>query len=68
MGYEMSIGIWQVLMLLFYVLIFIVPIAKIVSKAGFSKWLSVLAIIPLINVVFLWVFAFVSWPNQRESE
>ncbi len=60
-----TIGIWQVIIL---IVIVGVPVAKILSKAGFSKWFCVLAIIPFINIVFLWVFAYVSWPNQRESE
>ena len=64
----MSIGIWQVIIVLGYLIIVLVPVAKILSRAGFSKWLSVLAIIPIINIVLLWVFAYVSWPNQRESE
>jgi uncharacterized membrane protein YhaH (DUF805 family) len=51
-----------VIIVVIYLLIFLVPIAQIVHRAGFSRWWCVLSIIPLINFILLWVFAFVRWP------
>lgn len=31
-------------------------------KAGFSGLWSLLLIVPLVNLVALWVFAFMTWP------
>ena len=34
------------------------PFAKIFSRAGYSRWLVVLMIIPLVNIATLWWFAY----------
>ncbi len=41
--------------------LFLVPYWRIFSKAGFSGWLSLLMIVPLANVVVLYVVAFSEW-------
>jgi hypothetical protein len=41
--------------------IVIVPFWFICKKAGFSPWLSLLNIVPLGNVVLLYVLAFADW-------
>lgn len=63
----MSIGAIQILFIIGYILIFIVPIWKIVSKAGYSGAWSLLMIIPVLNVIMLWVFAFSRWPNIERA-
>ncbi len=63
----MSIGAIQILFIVGYILIFIVPIWKIVSKAGYSGAWSLLMIIPVLNVIMLWVFAFSRWPNTERA-
>jgi uncharacterized membrane protein YhaH (DUF805 family) len=41
--------------------------AKIFSKAGYSGWLSLLMIVPLVNLIlFIW-FAFAEWPVVRQA-
>jgi hypothetical protein len=39
-----------------------VPIASILHRAGRSRWWTLIAFIPLINLIALWVFAFSRWP------
>ena len=41
-----------------------VPIASILHRAGHSRWWTILAFVPLLNLVGLWVFAFTRWPSQ----
>jgi hypothetical protein len=31
------------------------------KKAGFSPWLSILMIVPLVNFIMLYVLAFIDW-------
>jgi predicted ABC-type exoprotein transport system permease subunit len=38
------------------------PIARILGRAGFSRWWCILWAIPLLNIIALWVFAFARWP------
>jgi len=44
----------------------IVGTVKIISKAGYSGWFVLLALVPLVNIVMFFVFAFSDWPVQKE--
>ena len=39
---------------------------RIFSKAGFSWALGLLILVPIANIVILFVLAFAEWPIQRE--
>ena len=41
---------------------------KIASKAGYSGALSLLMLIPLVNLVIIALFAFSKWPIQQQLE
>ena len=49
---------------LIFVVIGIVPYWKIFGKAGFSPWLSLCMLVPLLNLVVLYVVAFSTWSVQ----
>lgn len=49
------------LMVLVMLAIVILPFWFICKKAGFSPWLSLINIIPLGNLVILYVLAFAEW-------
>ena len=40
----------------------------IFKKAGYSFWLALLMIVPLANLIWLLIFAFSTWPIQRELD
>ena len=40
-----------------------VPVANILHRAGHSRWWTILAFVPLVNLIGLWMFAFTRWPN-----
>lgn len=48
-------------------LLVIVPVWRICQRAGYSGWLSVLAIVPLLNLGLLYFLAFGSWPALKEK-
>jgi hypothetical protein len=62
-----SFSIWHWLIVIILLAIYVVPGWRIVRKAGFPGALSLLMLIPLVNIILLWVFAFTRWPNQREG-
>lgn len=37
-------------------------LARVLEKTGFSLWWALLFLVPGINVIGLWVLAFVRWP------
>ena len=53
---------------LILVVLIIIPFWFIFSKAGYSKWLSLLMGVPIINVFMLYFLAFSAWPSQRETQ
>lgn len=53
----------------FFAIIFIlVPAWRIVSRAGFHGAWSLLILLPLVNLVALWLFAFQTWPRDRGAQ
>ena len=63
-------GMWPFgpLMMLVMAAVIIVPFWFIFSKAGYSKWLSLLMLVPLVNVIVLYYFAFSKWPILGTSD
>ncbi len=57
----------HVLMMLLWMVIIVAPFWRISTKAGYSGWLSLLILIPLANVLFLYFLAFSNWPSQRRG-
>lgn len=40
----------------------IIPFWKICTRVGLSPWLSLLLIVPLANLIFVYYLAFTQWP------
>ena len=53
-------GIWLLMMLTAAAAV-ILPFWFIFSKAGYSKWLCLLMVVPLVNVALLYFLAFAKW-------
>jgi hypothetical protein len=41
---------------------------RIFHKAGFSGWLALLLLIPIVNLVLIIWFAFAEWPLERRAK
>jgi hypothetical protein len=50
---------------LLVVIVVVIPFWKICERVGHSPWLSLLTLIPLANIVFIYYIAFGEWPSQR---
>lgn len=57
----LELGFW-----LLYGVSTLVGYVFILRKAGYSGWLVLLGLIPLVNVVAFFVFAFSEWPVIKE--
>ena len=60
----------SIILVILALLVFpLVLIARICTKAGFSSsfsgWFAVLSVLPLVNLILLWIFAFIPWPNEN---
>ena len=47
------------------VLAVVFPAARICGRLGFPRWLGVLAIIPIVNLLLLWYVALARWPASE---
>ena len=63
----MGISVWQLIVIVVYAVIVVVPVWKITTKAGHSGWLSLLMIIPVVNVLYLYFLGFSNWPSLRKD-
>jgi uncharacterized membrane protein YhaH (DUF805 family) len=63
----MGISIWQLVGIVVYAVIIVLPVWKITTKAGYSGWLSLLMIIPVVNVLYLYFLGFSNWPSLRKD-
>ena len=48
--------------LLIVFFLFAWPYSRIFSRVGFSPWLCLLMIVPVVNVIAIWIFAYSNWP------
>ena len=51
-----------------YVALVVVPFWQLWKRTGHSGWMSLLMLIPLVNIVMLYVLAFNSWPALHGGE
>jgi hypothetical protein len=55
-------GIWLVA-----AVIGIIPFWRICTRIGWSPWLSLLIVVPLANLIFIYMLAFSDWPLQKAA-
>jgi uncharacterized membrane protein YhaH (DUF805 family) len=62
-----GLSIFHILVVFAVMVLYFLPIVKILQKAGYSGWWSLIVLVPLVNVVMFYVFAFADWPALRGS-
>lgn len=43
------------------------PIAEVLRRAGYSRWWALVYILPLLNLIGLFVFAYSRWPKMVDE-
>ena len=66
-GYE-TMGGGHTLWMLVLALVVVVPFWRISQRAGYSGWLSLLIVVPLVNIAYVYFLAFAPWRSQRASD
>jgi hypothetical protein len=62
-----SFGVTHWLVFAVMVAVVLYPIGRILNRIGLSPFWSVLAVIPFINLIALWVLAFADWPDRSRG-
>ena len=58
--------VFMIPLVLIIVAVKILIFCKIFSRAGYSWALGLLMLVPIANIIMLFVLAFAEWPIQRE--
>ena len=61
-----GISPWSLIILLLFIIIPLLIFRPIALKAGYSGWWSLVMIIPIVNLVMIWVFAIIEWPIDKK--
>ena len=59
-------SLWHWLILIVWLIVLGYPVARILRRTGHSTWWVIAFLIPLNNLVSLWVLAFARWPRVPE--
>jgi hypothetical protein len=65
-----GLAAFYALVLLVYIPVAIIAVlawVKIISKAGYSGWWVLVALVPLLNLIMFLVFAFSDWPVRKQA-
>lgn len=62
----METVIFYILLLALFIFVMWLGV-KIIQKAGLDPRLVVFLLIPIVNIILIWVFAFTKWPNLKED-
>ena len=57
-----NMGIVSIILFIVFLALFLKVWWNIFKKAGYSGWLGILMILPIVNLVLLLVLAFAEWP------
>jgi len=59
----MNYGFGGSIMMLVAAAVIVVPFYKLWGRTGHNPWISLLMLLPLINLILLYVLAFKEWPH-----
>jgi uncharacterized membrane protein YhaH (DUF805 family) len=48
-------------------LVLAIPGAMILRKAGYSGWWVLIILVPILNLIMYWMFAFTRWPIEERN-
>ncbi len=62
-----SLSMFHWLIVILILVLYFVPVVKILRKAGYSGWWCLIAFVPIVNIIMFYVFAFADWPALRST-
>ena len=57
-------GLPALIAMLLMAAVFVVPAMKILQRIGIAPGWGLLAAVPFLNIIMLWVLAFMRWPGD----
>ena len=53
-----SISIWHGLFVISFIVALSIPISRILTRIGYSKWWTIVYFIPFVNIIGIWILAY----------
>ena len=66
-GHLGGLSVFHFILVIVVLVLYFVPIVKVLQKAGYSGWWSLIVFVPLVNIIMFYVFAFANWPVLRND-
>jgi hypothetical protein len=60
-----GLGIIGIILYLAMIAFFIYCYCRIAGRAGYSPWAGLLMLVPLVNIILIFYFAFTTWPVEN---
>lgn len=67
-GIPMDFPYFAPLMMLIIGALIVIPFWVIFEKVGYSKWLSLLMVVPVVNIIAIYYLAFSEWPALQRKK
>lgn len=62
-----SMTVWHLIVFAIAAALILYPTGRILQRLGFSPFWSVIALVPFVNLIGLWVVATVPWPRDERG-
>ncbi len=59
-------GVGALVFFLVLTILSLIAWVRILNKAGYSGWWVLVGVVPLVNLIMFFVFAFADWPVRRQ--
>jgi hypothetical protein len=56
-----------IILYLALIIFFVYCYCKISGRAGYSPWMGLIMLVPIANIVILYMFAFKTWPIESQG-
>lgn len=66
-GSTMWVGHWMWMWMLVIAILVVIPVYRICKRAGYSGWLGLLILVPMVNLMLLYFIAFSDWPASKKG-
>ena len=60
-----SFSVWHWLIVVIWLFLLIYPVGRILSRLGIPWAVAFLMVVPFVNLLMLWVVAFIKWPRDH---
>jgi len=60
-------GVFVLIGLAIWFILVGIPVMQILHRTGFSRAWVLIAFVPVVNLVFLWIYAFKRWPVEGDA-